>query len=268
MAISIRNIWMRCPIQMHLTELCINTSAAQALMKSISSHPDFFSNNAPLHHVMRLTLDGVDTALATQFIGLVPAVMHLTIVPRRTRRAVPTTTNIVLPRLVNLSLVTSPHDRFYGGMAAPQLSVLKIDSGSTDMALFRFKSLISHVTTLHLSGRIHLVELTFCNFINTASLSVLRLDLLPSEAGDQPREILALMSQYSTLLANVRDLQTNTVWSRSALEILATLRQPGLTLTIFVACPSEHSPIPGKERIRHLCEKQIVRVVRQFPRWP
>lgn len=272
-AISIRNVWVRCPLQMHLTELSINAAAANILLQSISMHPNFFSSHAPLHNVLRLTLNGVDTALAARFIDLMPAITHLTIVPSFTR-AVATgspTAQITMPNLVHLSLVPSPHDRFYGAIVAPQLSVLELDPGPLDMVLLRFRRHISRITTLSLSGRINRVDLTFCNFIDTASLTVLRLDLPPSGDSDHPREILALMHQHPAVLPNVWDLQTNAVWSRPALEMLRTLhplRQPRLTLTIFIVCPSEDHPIPGKERIRHLCEMQIVRVIRQFRRWP
>lgn len=263
-AISIRNVWMRCPVQMHLTELFINAPAAKALMQSISAHPNFFSNHAPLRHIVRLTLTGVNMPLAAQFIHLMPAITHLTAIPPKTQPVMSITAPIVMPHLVHLSLVSSPHDRFYGAIVAPKLSVLRLDFGRSDQALIRFKNHISYVSTLSLSGRIRLVDLTFRNLLNPTSMTVLRLDPLPGGDSDLPHELLSLMHQHPAVLPNVRELQTNTVWSRSALEILGTLRQPHLTLTIFIACASPVSPFPGKERIQHLCKKQIVRIVRVF----
>lgn len=252
---------------MNLTALSINSRAARVLVHGISNDPAFLLTHAPLHRVTRLTLIDVDTRLVAQFVCLTPNIVHLTVVPSIRHAVVPsfTATQIIMPHLVHLSLVPSKHDRFYGAIVAPQLSSLTLDVGPFEMRLLPYRKHIAIVTYLSVTGPIHLLDLTFRNILNTDSVTVLRLDLLPVASGhDLPLQILSLMDDYSTVLPNVRDLHTNAVWTRSALELLRTLRQPRVTLSIFIVSLFEDQPFPGAERIKYLCDERIVRVIRQF----
>lgn len=266
MTVNIRDVWIRCPLQTHLAGLSINASAAAVLMHSISLDSNFFSTHAPLHQVTCLALAGVDTGLVARFIHLMPNIVHFTVVPA-TRFVVVEpfeVAPITMPHLVHLSLASSKRDWFYGAIVAPQLSVLKLDSGPLELQLVPFRKQISNLTYLSLSGPIHRLDLTFRNFLSTDSLTVLRLDLLPVVPGsDHPFDMLLLMRDHPDVLPNVRNIHTNTVWTRSALEVLRTLRQPRLRLSIFILCASGDQPIPGAARIQYLCEKGIVQVIRQ-----
>lgn len=245
----------------------MNARAADALVHSISRQPNFFSTHALLHRVTRLTLTGIPTALVARCVQQMPSIKYLTVVPApAVGVALPlaTTTPLVMLDLEHLSLVPSKDDRFYGAIVAPRLSTLKLEAAPSELQLVPFRKHISCITYLSLTGPIHLLDLTFCDFLNTKSLTVLRLDLLPViSTSDVPLEMLVLMRRQPEVLPNLRALHTNAVWTRMTLEVLGTLRQPRLTLKIFISCVSENQTIPGLERVKYLCEKRVVRVIRQ-----
>lgn len=273
LSISIGQNWIHCPPQTNITELCLCAESANTLMRKTIQDPTSFSiNHASLRHVTRLTITVGDTLPFNQFIRLMPAIEHLT-VHSPTKRTTPIrvpdlpSTPIIMPNLTHLRLEHSTRDFFYGDIVAPRISHLDITPGSNDIQLYDFRKFLSVVTYFAVAGPIWYLQGHLRYFLPMHHVSVLRLDLSREswfDDHDNPEKVLGVMLRHPEVLPSLRQLHTNVVWKRTALDLLRRLQQPCLNLTIFYACSSPVEPLVGSERIEELIAQRIVSVIRQY----